>query len=431
MSHSKDLWNRVARAKNKDMTNLDSSPRTSRTSIIITCYNYAHYLPFAIASALAQTLPAAEIILVDDGSSDNTAQIAAEFGERVRYIYQSNRGLSAARNRGIQSASGEYVGFLDADDLWSPDFLKSLVPLLDREPTLGAVYCGSQFIDALGHRLSQVVTKTFPADRLHDVLVNGAFFPPGAVLVRKSVLEQLGLFDGAMGACDDWDMWLRISAAYSFAGIPQILALYRRHGNNMTRDLARMRESQLNVARKHFGPEDGDPTQWSSDKQRAFASIYLWHSLANYQRNDYPNAFADLKRAFTVCPDISQSLDTFYLLGCANQPPGYVGDLETLHLDENAAWLLESLKKIFSDPAIPTRLWSKQGVCYGMSFFALGILAYRKRSLGQARRWLARAIRIHPALLQNSQWRTTFAKSLLGHRLLSRGLELKRTRSAA
>src|SRR5581483_8159413 len=103
-------------------------------SVIIPCFNHAAYLAKAIQSALVQTLPADEIIVVDDGSTDDTAKVTASSGTRIRYVYQSNAGLSAARNTGIKLATGKYIGFLDADDLWHPDFLTTLVNLLERHP---------------------------------------------------------------------------------------------------------------------------------------------------------------------------------------------------------------------------------------------------------------------------------------------------------
>lgn len=406
-------------ALNRGNVTNKTQPENSRTSIIITCYNYAHFLPLAVTSALEQTLPAAEIIIVDDGSTDNTARVAMGFGERIRYIYRSNGGLSAARNTGIQSSTGEYFGLLDADDLWLPDFLKTLVQILDANPDFGAVYCGSQFIDAAGNRLSQIVTKTYPANELHNVLVHGAFFPPGAVLVRKSVVQELGLYDGAMGPCDDWDMWLRISARYPFGGTPEILALYRRHGTNMSGDLGQMRASQLAVVHKHFGPDEGDPIDWSPEKRQAYAGVYLWHTLAHYQRGEYGTAQTCLTKTFTISPDLGKSFDTFYMLACANQPPGYVGDLQSLRLDANAAWLSESLNTLFGDSTIPLALKSNANLYFGMAFFALGFLAYRKRELEQARSYLAMALTRSPGLITDSRWRSTFIKSLLGTRLFN------------
>ncbi|MBI5650359.1 MAG: glycosyltransferase [Chloroflexi bacterium] len=315
----------------------------TRISVIIPCYNHAHYLGEAIQSARAQTYREVEIIVVDDGSTDHTAQVAAAFGESVRYIYQANAGLAAARNAGIRASTGEYIALLDADDLWHPEFLQTLAAILDRDPALGAVYCGSRFINARGEVLPQVITRTVPANALHDALTGGEFFPPCAVLTRKSVFQRVGFFDETLSASEDWDMWLRVAAQFPFAGISNVLALYRMHGNNMSRDLTRMLDSQLQVACKHFGSMDGDPATWSLAQRRAFAGIYLWQASAYYQRNEPARGAEYARRAIVINPDVARALDPFYALSFADQPPGYVGDLDRVNLDQTARRLQEIL----------------------------------------------------------------------------------------
>lgn len=371
-----------------------------------------------MASALEQTLPAAEIIVIDDGSTDDTAQVAASFGPRVKYIYQENAGLSAARNTGIANSIGDYIGFLDADDLWRPEFLATLAGALDSNPGWGAVYCGNHFIDERGKLLYQVVNKLAPPTVLHEILLDGQFFPPSAVLVRRTALERVGTFDQSLRAVEDWDMWLRISAKFPFGGVPQPLALYRMHGNNMTRDLARMQASMFQVLRKHFGDAEGEPQTWSNERQRAFAGVYFWLSLAHFQRNDHETGQHLVNRAFTTNPDLAKSIDTFYMLVCANQPPGYVGDLETLHLEQNEQNLFASLHSIFNDAAIPERLQANRQTAYSLANFALGLIAYRKRQLGKARRHLLAAAAAQPKLVSDARWHGPFWKSFVGNRLL-------------
>jgi glycosyltransferase involved in cell wall biosynthesis len=405
--------------------------RHRRISVILPCFNTAHYLAEAVQSVLAQTRPADEIIVIDDGSTDNTAQVAAAFTPRVQYIYQPNAGLSAARNTGIKIATGQYIGFLDADDLWHPDFLAMLTDLLEHHADWGAVYSGNLFIDARGKLLSQSVHKVIAAERLHDALVDDLFFPPCAVLVRKTALDAVGSFDESLRACEDWDMWLRISAKYPFGSTPQTLALYRRHGSNMTGDMVRMQENMLAVVRKHFGAAQGNSGSGSSDQQRAFGGVYFRLGLKNYQHKQNETAQAWVKKAFITCPSLTSSLDVFYMLGCADQPAGYVGDVETLHLNENAGNLFATLDSLFADDSIPKALQSKRRSSYAMAYFALGILAYRQRALRQTRAYLLRALLRKPTLLLNFQWSSTFAKSFLGLRLLDSLRAFKRMRPYA
>ncbi len=405
---------------------IDSQPR--QISVIIPSYNHANFLGDAIKSVLAQTWQDVEIIVVDDGSTDQTGQVAASFGATVRYIYQSNAGLSAARNTGIRAATGTYIGFLDADDLWRPDFLCTLVPILEGDSTVGAVYCGSQFVDHNARLLPQLLTRTVARDRLHDALINGEFFPPCAVLVRKSVFEAVGLFDERLRASEDWDMWLRVSAAYPFVGIPRVLSLYRMHGDNMSQDLERMRASQLQVVQKHFGAGEGDPAAWTPQRQRAYAGVYLWHALAYYRRGESTLGLDNLKSALLAYPPIAYRLDTFYMLGCLDQPLGYVGDPDTVDLEQNAHRVLTALNVIFSDAASAARLQPHRRRAFGTAFFALGVLAYNQRNRGAARRYLAQAVVQRPTLLTNRQWVLTFAKSCLNSHLLDALIQWKRVK---
>ncbi len=400
----------------------DNAPRVS---VVIPCYNHARYLGQAIQSVLDQTFGDVEIIVVDDGSKDDTKLVATSFGERVRYIYQSNAGLSAARNTGIRAARGESIGFLDADDVWLAEFLQTLAPILERDPGLGAVYCGSQFMDAQGARLPQTITRTFPANQLHDVLTGGEFFPPCAVLARRNVFDQVGLFDESLNASEDWDMWLSVSARYGFAGIATILALYRMHGHNMSRDLGRMLTSQLQVARKHFGSDTGDPATWDVARQRAYAAVYQWQSVAYYQRGDAEHGAEFFRRVLITHPESAHSLDTFYQCLCAEQPTGYTGDTTNFDVTRNAQRVLAVLDGIFADANISAQLKNARGAAYGLANFAAGILAYNQRHIGQARNYLMQAATHYPALLKNRQWITTFAKTCLGQRILGALLSLK------
>jgi len=128
-----------------------SSRTPPRVSVIISCYNQAHYLPSAVYSVLAQTFADWEAIIVDDGSTDDTGNVAAQFTDaRIHYIHQENRGLSAARNSGIRAARGEYLAFLDADDEWEPHFLEVCLTTLANQKTATAVVTRARFIDETG-----------------------------------------------------------------------------------------------------------------------------------------------------------------------------------------------------------------------------------------------------------------------------------------
>lgn len=389
-----------------------------RTSVIIPCYNHAHYLAQAIESALAQTRLVDEIIIVDDGSTDDTRDVAVRYGDNIRYIHQENQGLSAARNTGIRAATGDLIAFLDADDLWLPEYLATLVPVLEADPSLGAAYGGVQYVDEACRYLFQKTTRVVPPDQVHNTLIEGQFFPPQAVLMRKSCLDQVGLFDTTLCACEDWDMWLRLAASYPMIGTSQICALYRMHGTNMTRDLERMYSSHEAVCAKHWGKASGDPENWLPDKQRAYAGIYRWRACFHYSRGEVVEGKFWAKRALRARPQLAKNLDFFYSLGCGDQPPGQMGDLKSLNFEQNSRRLLEVLDSAFTDPTISAQLRAQRHSAYGTAYLALATLAYGGGHLGRARNWLTQAVRYQPWLIATRQWSWMLVRASAGGQVL-------------
>jgi glycosyltransferase involved in cell wall biosynthesis len=186
-----------------------------KISVVIPTYNYGTYLSRAIESVLAQTHPVHEIIVVDDGSTDDTRATAARFGERIRYIFQENRGLSAARNTGIRAATGEWVAFLDADDWWLPEKIQLQVAAADRDPQTGLVYTAAwtQTPDgAAGLVPATPPARIWPKLRYSNCVSNGS-----SAMVRRDALLAEGGFDELLTACEDWDMWVRLARKYRFA----------------------------------------------------------------------------------------------------------------------------------------------------------------------------------------------------------------------
>jgi len=203
-------------------------------SIVIPAYNYAKYLPTAIDSALGQNYPAIEVIVIDDGSTDETPRVGAAYGEKIRYIRQTNAGLSAARNRGLAEARSEYVVLLDADDLLDPEMV---AVSLDAMKRLG----GDTAVMAHVHRKIDQDGRLIPArnqsiaDRdfsVIDFLIVNRFCP--AVLARRSSLIEVGGFDTAFRASEDRDMWVRISARHRIHRLGRVLSSKRSHRENMS-----------------------------------------------------------------------------------------------------------------------------------------------------------------------------------------------------
>lgn len=201
-------------------------------SIVIPTYNHRRWISEAIDSALAQTYPDCEIIAVDDGSTDGTGKFLRErYGDRIRYVYQENRGRGAARNHGVRLARGEYIQFLDADDLILPEKIHSQTVFLDTHPEYAAVYCHARvfYEDAPDHSWDHHRQEAYCSGNILKSEIHEPFLLPIMVLVRRVWVDKVGGFDETLRSNEDWDLWLRIAhAGGRFAYLPgPAMALHR------------------------------------------------------------------------------------------------------------------------------------------------------------------------------------------------------------
>ena len=214
---------------------------SSFVSVIIPCYNQARFLAEAVESALNQDYPHKEVIVVNDGSSDNVREVAVKFEGRIVYVEQENKGSSTARNTGIRSARGEYIAFLDSDDVYLPGALLALASYLDNDPDT-ALVCGDSFVfnesGILGLRSSHRAPKNIANFRWETV----DYCPiPSTVMVRRSCFVRTGFFEemGREGG-EDWLMWVSLSLDFNMAYLDHPIAKYRIHGSNLTSDVERL-----------------------------------------------------------------------------------------------------------------------------------------------------------------------------------------------
>jgi glycosyltransferase involved in cell wall biosynthesis len=220
-------------------------------SVVIPCYNQGHLLSQAIESALHQSRPPDEVVVVDDGSTDMSAPVCRKYGARITYIHQENAGLSAARNTGIRSAASEYIQFLDADDMLRPTALEYLVESATNNPTAAVFRASWDEIDQHGSVTARVTGAELGPDPYHALFDPIAVGPPCRYMVRRSVLLDVGLFDAELQSCEDWDMWLRIAlAGNQFVTSQNAVVVYRRHSESMSRNHKRMWRSGAKVLRR-------------------------------------------------------------------------------------------------------------------------------------------------------------------------------------
>jgi len=216
-------------------------PNKPLVSIIIPTYNRKHYVTDAIDSCLAQTYPHCEIIVVDDGSTDDTEiALRNSYGGQIRYIYQDNQGPGIARNTGIATAKGEFIHFCDADDQLVPEKVQTCIDYLDTNPNVAVVHTYYQFVAPDG--TTPIDTPPFPQlgnDVFCTLLrLTGNHILISSTMIRKSALDDVGVFadDPDYRSAEDWDLFLRLSSKYTVRGIPQKLVLRRMHGSMMSDD---------------------------------------------------------------------------------------------------------------------------------------------------------------------------------------------------
>ena len=199
-------------------------------SVIMPCYNAAGFLSEALESVLGQTYPSIELIVVDDGSTDDSLAILRGYGDRIKLVTQPNQGPYPARNNGLEHAAGEYIAFLDADDWWRPDCLEKLHEALDRCNSCALSYCGWHSVGLKGKRGEPYVPPDYELqDKATRFLKGAAPWPIHAALVRRGVIDEVGGFDLDLGTCMDYDLWLRIAVAKPIVRVPEVLAFYRHH----------------------------------------------------------------------------------------------------------------------------------------------------------------------------------------------------------
>ena len=267
-----------------------SSPQVS---VVIPAYNAALYLRTAIDSVLAQTLADVEIIVVDDGSSDDTANVAASFGERVRLLRQRNAGVSAARNRGIEAARGDYLAFLDADDWYLlPSKLASQAAILSARPEVGIVHSGWLLVDEHGDaKVERRPWQRVPVLDLRGWLLWQPVLP-SAMMMRRTALLEVGGFDPGLSHEEDLDVALRLTlAGYATAWLEEVTVAYRQHGGNATRRVAET-ETDVRIVLDRVFARDDLPAQASAIAPRARFDALMWLALQYYRAQ----AFADMAR---------------------------------------------------------------------------------------------------------------------------------------
>jgi glycosyltransferase involved in cell wall biosynthesis len=237
-----------------------STVRQPTVSIVIPCYNYGHFLSETLESILAQTWPYWECIIVDDGSTDNTAQVAHHFQDRdsrIKYVAQNNQGVSTARNRGLSECKGSYVQLLDADDKLEARKLEQQVAYLEQHPAVDIVYGGMRYFQEKNQSLSADISKRMAFPKISGVggevlvfLIRRNIMVINAPLVRSSVFTEVGLFNPGLVGNEDWEYWIRCGLAgrsFHYQDAEATTALVRVHPHSATQNVLPMLVAGLEI----------------------------------------------------------------------------------------------------------------------------------------------------------------------------------------
>lgn len=271
-------------------------------SIVIPCYKHAHFLGEAIESALAQTYAHVEVLVIDDGSPDRTADVAARY-PAVRYVRQVNQGLSAARNRGLAESRGAYVIFLDADDRLRPEAAAIGVEELE-------AHRDSAFVSGMYRNIAEdgspLPTPPFPrlagSDQYRELLLRNHIGAPSTVMYRRAVLDIVGGFDVAESPAADYELYLRIARQFPVHRHPAVVSEYRRYPTSMSRNAGVMLGSVVRVLRAQRRHVKGNPAREDACKRalRHYKSHYGERLIGHVRGHARARRWSDAMRGAVV-----------------------------------------------------------------------------------------------------------------------------------
>lgn len=382
-------------------------------SILIPTYNHGAYLGDAIRSILGQTYSNIEIIVIDDGSTDDSQAVAKTFGDQINYIWQQNSGLCAARNTGLNAAQGTYIGLLDADDILEPDYCHRLVSALLAFPDAEGIVCGYRFVDVQNNPLPQVESRCFTGQDLYEVLLDGNFLVPESILLHRRCYKNVGLFDTALTACEDWDMWLRVAKSHKIICTERVLTRHRILPASMSSDPVRMLDNRLAVLRKHVGPEPADGSG-AYLHRCTYGHVYFTSALEYEQSGDSATSMRYLTKAATIYPEIMTDVSTFYEVGCSMQPKGSRGYLAQLDIQQSEEAVQKVLDRLVVGKDSPASVAPLRRKICAVAFWALSLLAYGSGNSSETQRYLWRVFKHEPASLIKREYVGLCARVFLG-----------------
>lgn len=275
-------------------------------SVIMPCYNGAQTVEESINSVLHQSYPHYKLYVVDDGSIDDTPKILSRLAQenpgKIWWQTQANQGQTAAKNVALSMAKGTKIALLDSDDLWHPTKLEKQLQVFEKYPDVGICYTNGAYIDEQGKKKGEIgIDKEIDGHCLNRLMMGNAIVA-SSVVFKKELIQQVGCFDTHLSACENWELWVRMSRVCTLKALDDELIYYRRHQNNMSLNFEKLKANRLKVIEKNnllyrdVFPQMDKLTKTARFKAyRFFGENYLWHL-------DMPKARKDLIKAMMIRP---------------------------------------------------------------------------------------------------------------------------------
>lgn len=390
-----------------------------RVSVIIPTYNRKDYVQEAIDSVLAQTYTDYEIIVVDDGSTDGTGEaLQARYGDRIRYVWQENQGESVARNRGIEMARGEYVAFLDSDDMWLPEKLEKQIAFLSENPEIKLVFSSAVMIDAGGRIIgddSRKATATPPKPlTLEELCFRTHVLSTSTVLMAAALLRSIGGFDPSLRYAEDYDLWMRLRLHTEVYMMQAPLAYQRRHRDTQcyypsAEQNALRLQTYLSALNKFFV---GWPDDLPHLRSRAIARQYAEVALLEAAAGNMHRCREHLEAVARHDPKLLGSYDDF---GKA------IVDRVAFHFDQveddlsASIVLMDSVLEMLRSLGHSSRTFLRK--VRGRCWESLGFVAHHKSQAQIMRNCFLQAISLDPSIIANIGVLSLLFESVTGYRL--------------
>ena len=296
-------------------------------SLVIPTYNGSKYLRQTIESALTQTYQDIEVIVIDDGSDEDIAELLRPYGESVRLCRTERRGPAAARNLGVRLSTGQYIGFLDHDDLWAPEKTEVQVRVMNEEKDCGLVYSHPQLIDGSGQTLTADLPEHLPSGRVFlDFLSQNRIITFSATLIRTAIFREVGGLDESPVCltCDDYDLWLRIAYRYEVRFVPGSWLYYRVHEGNLLGNYEQNLRAHDYVLNKWATDNSvvsgiGAPSRMRAIDRNRHRQYCYFATLFYYRRRDYAMARRLWRKALQLEPFDAKTA-AYFMLCCLPAP---------------------------------------------------------------------------------------------------------------